>query len=243
MRPYIFAHRGVSGYEIGNTIPAFNKAIEIGVGIETDVQLTKDNCLICYHDSFLKTGKKYIAINSLTYQEIMDIKFKDGRVIPLAREVFQLVKNKSNNLRFSFDILTKKAGLELLKLSEEFSLLNKIEITDRRLIVLSQLRKYSNDVKLVYTLSLNSSQLIINQLNKSKLKKIDIKTINLKNTRHLEKNFKTIVENDLKCYVWGVNTKPNMKKVIKLIHNNKCVEAIYTDYPDILLNLIMEHFK
>ena len=49
MKPYIFGHRGASGYEVENTITAFEKAVIMGVGIETDVQLTKDNKLVCFH--------------------------------------------------------------------------------------------------------------------------------------------------------------------------------------------------
>ncbi len=46
MKPYIFAHRGASGYEIENTIPSFKKAISMGAGIETDIRATKDKKLI-----------------------------------------------------------------------------------------------------------------------------------------------------------------------------------------------------
>ena len=34
-----------------------------------------------------------------------------------------------------------------------------------------------------------------------------------------------------------------MKKVIELNYHNQRVKAIYTDYPDKLLDLIMEYFK
>ncbi|MFX0030133.1 MAG: glycerophosphodiester phosphodiesterase, partial [Candidatus Hermodarchaeota archaeon] len=43
MKPYIFGHRGASGYEIENTVSAYKKAVSMGAGIEADVQLTKDN--------------------------------------------------------------------------------------------------------------------------------------------------------------------------------------------------------
>nr|WP_106779792.1 glycerophosphodiester phosphodiesterase family protein [Lysinibacillus timonensis] len=51
----IYAHRGASGYILENTIQAFEKAKELGAdGIEIDVQVTKDNVLIVYHDLDLK---------------------------------------------------------------------------------------------------------------------------------------------------------------------------------------------
>ena len=51
----IFAHRGASGwdkkYAPENTMPAFEKAIEMGAdGIELDVQLTKDSVIVICHD-------------------------------------------------------------------------------------------------------------------------------------------------------------------------------------------------
>ena len=45
MKPYVFGHRGASGYEIENTLPSFKKAVRMGAGIETDVQETKEKKL------------------------------------------------------------------------------------------------------------------------------------------------------------------------------------------------------
>lgn len=47
----IFAHRGASKLAPENTMPAFELAYEMGAdGIETDVQLTKDNIPVLIHD-------------------------------------------------------------------------------------------------------------------------------------------------------------------------------------------------
>jgi len=107
MKPYIFGHRGASGYEIENTIPSFKKAISMGAGIETDIRATKDKELICFHDRYFKIGEKYSSVSKLTFEEIEKIKFKDGRKIPLVDEVFQAFRNSSNEVRFSFDIANK----------------------------------------------------------------------------------------------------------------------------------------
>ena len=51
----VWAHRGASGYAPENTIPAFQKAIEMGAdGIELDVQLTKDGELVVVYDETLE---------------------------------------------------------------------------------------------------------------------------------------------------------------------------------------------
>jgi glycerophosphoryl diester phosphodiesterase len=48
---YIVAHRGACAYEIENTIPAFQKAMEMGANaLETDISFTKDNVPVIWHD-------------------------------------------------------------------------------------------------------------------------------------------------------------------------------------------------
>jgi len=243
MEPYIFAHRGASGYEIENTISSFKKAISMGAGIETDIQATKDRKLICFHDRYIKRGEEYLSVNKLTFEEIKKIKFKDGRNIPLLNEVFEALKSFSNDLRFSFDIANKEVGVKLLSSAEEFSLLNKIEITDKRISVLSHLRDENKKVKLIYTLPKNNININHESRKFKKLKELEINTINLKFSRNVEELFKITIKNNFNCYIWGVNTKMAMKKALELNYHSQGVKAIYTDYPDKLFALIIEHYK
>lgn len=72
----IFAHRGASGYEIENTMSAFDKAMKLGAnGIEIDLQLTKDNVLVVFHDLNLS---RLAGVNKLisdcTFDELSKIK-------------------------------------------------------------------------------------------------------------------------------------------------------------------------
>ena len=55
MATKVWAHRGASAYAPENTIPAFRLAMEQGAdGIELDVQLSKDEQVIVFHDAELK---------------------------------------------------------------------------------------------------------------------------------------------------------------------------------------------
>ena len=52
----VIAHRGASAYAPENTIPSYDKALELGaVDVELDIQLSKDNVVILYHDGTLQT--------------------------------------------------------------------------------------------------------------------------------------------------------------------------------------------
>jgi glycerophosphoryl diester phosphodiesterase len=50
----VIAHRGASAEEVENTLPAFERAIELGADyIELDVQASSDGALVVFHDLLL----------------------------------------------------------------------------------------------------------------------------------------------------------------------------------------------
>lgn len=83
----IIAHRGASGYYKENTIRAFKGALDLGAKyFETDVQLSKDNQLVIYHDYQLDTTDKP-HIKDLTYKQLK------GYDVPLLSEVLSVLKD------------------------------------------------------------------------------------------------------------------------------------------------------
>ncbi len=99
----ITAHRGDSSKALENTLPAFEKAIESGFGwIELDVNETKDNVPVVFHDCNLKRimGKD-ARMRDLTLEELkalhpagsMGPAFKDIK-IPTLEEVLNTCKGK-----------------------------------------------------------------------------------------------------------------------------------------------------
>lgn len=73
----IFAHRGASMEALENTRPAFDKAISYAVdGIETDVQLTRDEITVLWHDRFLdKAGLPEKHIDDFNYDQLKSMEF------------------------------------------------------------------------------------------------------------------------------------------------------------------------
>ncbi len=89
----LIAHRGLHNDHIKeNTLLAFEKAMKHKMIIELDIQLTKDNQIVVFHDQSLKRmmdiNKK---INNLTYKELNKIATYH---IPTFEEVLKLVKGK-----------------------------------------------------------------------------------------------------------------------------------------------------
>ena len=96
-----FAHRGLhSGDHIipENTMPAFRAAIENGYGIELDVQLTRDEQVIVFHDHDLKRAcgnKNESRICDLTYAQLSEIPlFGSTETAPLFTDVLKTINGR-----------------------------------------------------------------------------------------------------------------------------------------------------
>lgn len=94
-----YAHRGLHDNHSQapeNSMAAFQKAVEAGYGIELDVQVTKDQIPVVFHDFTLKRicgaeGK----VCDYTYEELQQYHLCDSReTIPLFEEVLKLVDGK-----------------------------------------------------------------------------------------------------------------------------------------------------
>ena len=96
----VWAHRGASGYAPENTMPAFEKAVELGAdGIELDVQLTKDGELVVIHDETIdRTSNGSGWVKDFTYAKLSKYNYNRSHPeyekvgIPTLEEVFALIK-------------------------------------------------------------------------------------------------------------------------------------------------------
>lgn len=91
MKGWLYAHRGIHSNKKGppeNSMPAFLKAVEKGYGIELDVQLTKDQVPVVFHDYNLQRACGVdIKVSDLTYAELRRYRlFNSNEMIPTLAE-------------------------------------------------------------------------------------------------------------------------------------------------------------
>ena len=92
-----FAHRGLHNSILPeNSLMAFNNAVESGVGIELDIQITADNEIIVFHDdNLMRINGSKTKIRDLTLSQIRELElFDSGQNIPTLSEVMKLVNGK-----------------------------------------------------------------------------------------------------------------------------------------------------
>lgn len=91
-----FAHRGMHDHRCGlpeNSMGAFKRAAELGVGIELDVRLTRDGRVVVFHDETLgRMCGKDVPISKLTYEQLKNERLLGtGYGIPLFSDVLSMV--------------------------------------------------------------------------------------------------------------------------------------------------------
>lgn len=97
---YFYAHRGLHDNLSDapeNSLAAFRRAVEAGYGMELDVQLTKDDVPVVFHDYTLermcgKSGK----VRDYTYEELQQFPIGQSRErIPKFEDVLKLVDGRT----------------------------------------------------------------------------------------------------------------------------------------------------
>lgn len=109
--PLVVAHRGYSSQHPENTMEAFIAARDSGADmIELDVQLTKDNVLVIFHDINMSRIYKLDAkISDYSYEELMEI--SEGN-IPTLRQVLEMAREANLGIDIELKSITDLAGLD-----------------------------------------------------------------------------------------------------------------------------------
>ena len=105
MKNYLYAHRGLydnAGFCPENSLPAFQRAIDQGYGIELDIQLTKDEEVVVFHD--LTVGRVLHEsdgsvpdgnVADYTYDQLKEMHLKESEErVPLLSDVLELVDGR-----------------------------------------------------------------------------------------------------------------------------------------------------
>ncbi len=98
LRDNLIAHRGLHSLDQSvpeNSLESFKLAIESGYSIEFDINLTKDDVVVVFHDFNLnRMFQVNQNIDELTYHDLKKYKLKNKEHVPTLKEVLELVSGK-----------------------------------------------------------------------------------------------------------------------------------------------------
>lgn len=150
MKVLQIAHRGYSEFFKDNSIISIEKAIEYKFDmIEFDIQLTKDNKIILFHDIIIKTQNNFHFVIDLTYEEIKSI---NPNIILLNDVFIMFYEKKIYNFPIYIDIKgTKKIIpilLQQINRYKKFYNLSNLYFTSFNLFILDEIYKYNKNLNL-----------------------------------------------------------------------------------------------
>ncbi|WP_430785414.1 glycerophosphodiester phosphodiesterase [Virgibacillus flavescens] len=228
----IIAHRGASKSAPENTLPAFQLAYDLGAdGIETDVQLTKDNVPVLIHDEGLKrTTNGYGYVKDYMYQELKELdagswfsaSYAGTNLLSL--EEF-LIWAKDKPLYLNIELKNNKIDYKNLEkivytMLKDFQLLNRTTLSTFNPKSIKRMKKIDNKINAALLTSKRRKDLV------GYAKNLGADAIHVK-YRLLSRN---LVE---KCKAEGIAIR--IYTVNKSLHIKRCFnlecDGIFTDVP------------
>tara|TARA_B100001123_G_C15023959_1_gene912692 strand:+ start:154 stop:798 length:645 start_codon:yes stop_codon:yes gene_type:complete len=168
---HLIIHRGLAKKKFKeNTLPAFKYCFKKEFGIETDLHITKDNKIICFHDFNLKRKfKNNKLIKNLNFKEINKIAKKFGYYVPELKELINISKNKHYLMLEIKSNFSKKNLLQLIDLTKKLKFYSITSFNENNIKNIYKLKK-----RIVLGLCLTSTSSVQKIIKKSKLKYINI---------------------------------------------------------------------
>ncbi len=231
----VIAHRGASAYAPENTIPAFLKAIELGASwIEFDVNFTKCGTPVVFHDYTLQrllgvNGKIYDY--TFTYLRNLAIKANGDVATTYMPSLYEVLNYLSAyDVSLNIEIKSRKSFIDLFisnlisDIAKSKFVTNRLLISSFSLPMLRQVRQNADSLALAF---------ISPGLQKNKIKML--RQINatgyVVSMRSLNADIVNYIhEQGLKVLAYTVNHKQKASELFAI-----GVDAIFSDYPDLLL--------
>jgi len=242
----VIAHRGFSGIAPENTMIAFKKGMEAGSDmIELDVRLSKDGEVVVIHDETLErttSGRGRVIDLALDELKKLDAGSKfyssfSGEKIPALREVLEMAHRKvlvnielkkGDYGRWTIFDLADRALREI----EKVGIVDRVLFSSFDPSVLERFVKVNAwiPVAYLYNKPWNSPR----EVTEGK----PFSTLTCRKTVLTRENISRAHQEGIRIGVYTLNTEEEMGKFIDLK-----VDAIITDYPDRLINILQKRYQ
>ena len=260
----IQGHRGARGVLPENTLAAFKYIIENNIDVlELDLQITKDNEIVIYHDKSINTeicDGVSKPIKTLTLKEIKEydcgskknIKFPNqepvpGEKIPTFIELINLIQTeyKYKNIKMNIELKTEtsldtddevyKFSKKLIDILHKYNITNDVIIQSFDTRALKDIKEIDPSIKTSYLIK-GKIQNIDSLINTSK--QLGVKIISPKYNLLDKQIVKKIQESGFEVLPWTINDMNTFKKNV-----DYGVDGVITDYPKQMNDYLNDYLK
>lgn len=222
----VFAHRGASGYELENTLPAFQKAVELKAeAVELDVFKCKSGEIVVFHDEELDRLSDHNGkVEEFTASELQSLSLKNGNKIPLLKDVLELLMVEDILINIELKGLHTSQGVNDVLFSigmDEESIQKKVIISSFEWDELERMRTLNSKIPIAVLTAEDPLKAI------DFARKVNALAINPNAADISLTNVQAIHNSGLKVFAWTVNEEGLFKNLIYA-----GVDGIFSDYPD-----------
>ncbi len=238
-RPKVWAHRGASGYLPENTMPAFEKAVEMGAdGIELDIHKTKDGQLVVIHDEKIdRTSDGKGQIQDYTLEELRHFNYNKTHPecahadIPTMREVFELIK--PTDLQINIELKTGIVfyeGIEadIIAMTKEFGMEDRVIYSSFNHYSIMKIKELDPEARTGF-LYMDGTLNMPEYGKEHGVEALHPALYNVQYPNFVERTH----ELGLKINTWTVNSKQYMHMACDM-----GLDGIITNYPDVALEIV-----
>lgn len=230
MKPKIWAHRGASAYATENTLEAFELAVEQGAdGVELDIQCTKDQQLVVFHDEKVDRLLKANGwVKDFTLDEIKSMTFHDNQYqkVPTLQEVYELLRPIELTINVELKngvIFYENMEQMVLTVTEQYGMKKRVLYSSFNHLSVKKIKELQPDVETGILISDVYDNIA------SYAKNLGVDAVHPALYYFLIPDFaKVCKEKGLKIHVWTVNEQKYIQMMI-----DQEVDAIITDKPDL----------
>lgn len=248
---HVIAHRGANIYAPQNTMPAFQRGLEIGVdGFETDVHLTQDGKLVlCHNYTIDKTSNGKGSISQMTLGKLKTFDFGSyfspkfaGTQIPTLRELLELVADDPQIKVLNIELKSPRTNetsivRDTIAMVKEYGLFDKMLMSSFDPKLLLEAKRIDPKTKTGFLYSPNSKfqfRIYRNPLEFAKSLGADaLHPFSMYVNADLVKKAHNA---GMQINVWTVNSPRSILRLAQL-----GVDGIITDYPDVVKGVLEAH--
>ena len=239
-RTRVIAHRGFSGAAPENTLSAVRAAIEIGADmVEIDVTLSGDGKIVVIHDETVNRttdGEGEVADTTLADLRLLDAgswfdpRFA-GERIPTLDEVLAEVEGRILlNIEIKGEAVDRGIVGEVASAVREHGMNGQVVISSFSPAALQEMAAVASEIR---TAVLYNTDFHLGRDAVDIVSDLGASTFNIKRQRLTRKMLRRCQDHDIPVGIYTVNQPRRMRRLI-----NKGVDAIFTDQPDLLIEIL-----
>lgn len=231
--PIAFAHRGGASEAPENTMPAFERAVELGYTyLETDVHVTADGVVVAFHDADLsRTCGRPGLIGDLPWSELSTVRVDGREPIPLLEDLL----DSFPGARLNIDCKADSAVAGLAAAIRRTSSLDRVclgAFSDRRL------RRLRTLLGTGVCTSYGPAQVAALRLSRRVVgggQAVQVPTRAGRVVVVTEQFVRTAHRRGLQVHVWTIDDPDEMRRLLDL-----GVDGIMTDRPGVLKDVLTD---